>query len=310
MKKNKFTVIICAIGLILASFLTHWARNQISANRQQAEEAEKQLNVQREAVINSLNSDSASSEELAAKFREATAVINGSDKSEDSSDNTENGSNTNDFEITSNMYWFAGQDKNSVVKGKEVPKDDTTFVDNYIAQYSDTIVSVTETINIAGKSMKEYNLGNERFVYVFEFENNDTKTVSCVYVDWRDAESLTDSDDQNLKGYFPTEDMPEYTFSKTSCDGYTKEDYSGPNDSGTKYYDAEGRLVYCSHYLTSGSRDLFVIWKDGKIAMIVDTGGMPYGGDSEDPDVYVGMITQIYRFKDPIDEADLYNYLS
>lgn len=217
-----------------------------------------------------------------------------------------------DDSYTNVICWKTNCGEFSAVKRKYLLKNDP-FVDDFIAEYEDCGESKTQIININGNRMINYHLADGNDIYIFE-EDEDTSTlVTCVYVNWEDA-SLYESYDLHIDGTFPDEDNTDYIWERNIDEGINVVSYhsivEGFTDTGIKSYDDEGRLICWEHYLTSGCRTAFFVWKDDKISMIIDIGGMSYDVDSDDECIGIGEMVYLYKFIDgvSIDDISINNY--
>lgn len=196
----------------------------------------------------------------------------------------------------------------SYTKRKCIVAENDTFESDFVSQYVDYIPIPQVLVDISGQTMKEYRLDDTRIVYVFENNSEEEKTVTCVYYDQKDSLPF-EKTQLDLIGYFPQKDDSDYKFTTEDNADATIVTYTNITgeltDNGTKYYDSSGRLVLWNHYVTSGCRQMFIVWKDDKVSLVVDTGGMAYGTDSEDADVSIGIGTSIYHFENPISFENL-----
>lgn len=80
----------------------------------------------------------------------------------------------------------------------------------------------------------------------------------------------------------------------------------GIYDSGSRFYDLDERLLLWTRNVTDSSRHAFLVWEEGRVAMIIDTGGNSYSIGPDD--VEMGIQTYIYRFDEPVEFEDLLLY--
>lgn len=180
-----------------------------------------------------------------------------------------------------------------------ITDEDYTFEDEFILQYTDEIPKYKETINISDYYVKEYDLGNDSYVYIIREEDGSRVIDTCIYYTMSDFEPY-DKDTLYFMGRVPSEEDYEYTTVEQGDVTIVKytDTLEYTTDCGTKYYDSDGHLIVWEHYLTSGSRKMFYIWEGDKVAMILDTGGQAWSSDEEG--ALIGIYTMIYKFNEPV----------
>lgn len=177
-----------------------------------------------------------------------------------------------------------------------ITDEDYTFEDDFILEYTDAIPEYKEVINISNYYVKEYDLGDDKFVYIIREDDEDRVIDICIYFTMSDFEPF-DEDTLCFYGCVPNEDDYEYT---TVDQGDAKivkyvDTLEYTTDCGTQYFDSDGHLIIWEYYLTSGSRKMLYIWDDDNVSMIIDTGGQAWSSDDEG--ALVGIYTLIYKFK-------------
>lgn len=180
-----------------------------------------------------------------------------------------------------------------------ITDEDYTFEDDFILEYTDAIPEYKEVINISNYYVKEYDLGDDKFVYIIREDDEDRVIDTCIYFTMSDFEPF-DEDTLCFYECVPNEDNYEYT---TVDQGDAKiveyvDTLEYTTDCGTQYFDSDGHLIIWEYYLTSGSRKMLYIWDDDNVSMIIDTGGQAWSSDDEG--ALIGIYTLIYKFNEPV----------
>lgn len=207
-------------------------------------------------------------------------------------------------------YWDNGGNDVLTSEMKIDSQSEDRFVRNFLKTYNGDMETKEEFVDIAGIKMFSYKTSDENTVFVFQepVPNSTDIRNTCILINMDGLEKY-DGWELNFTGKFLARDFGDYIFQRESYEDYIKISYRDNvdycTDSGSQYYDLEGHILYREHYLTSGDRSMYFAWENDKVKWIVDTGGMPVGGDPEDSTIYTGIYTQLYYFEPAISREGL-----
>lgn len=317
-KGNKAAAVLVVLAGIIVSIISISARDNSSKQEEVPEYMEVSAQLQdfnQKISDGAVDIEGMTTDEIIDAFQKEYQTDE-TDEEKDIESNVEVNALTSEGQNAKDFYdvaYWTSDSKGKDTKRKYITSDEDRFILDFCENYGE-IGKCTKLLNLKNLdtvdvglikpfsevSLWGYEVGDGASVYILKKAYEDGIGETCIYVGENVSEYTGDAEE--LTFFIPSKDeegfdFEFYEFDDFSCEKYEgKKDESQSNQSGLKYYDANGRLVYINYYMTHGNHDVVIVWDEDTVSMILDCGGMAYGPDSEDESIEIGIPATIYYF--------------